>query len=244
MTMPDLDWSPEGTPVSRRFGDPYFSRAGGLDEARHVFLDGNDLPARFRDGFRIAELGFGTGLNLLATLAAWRAAGVAGVLHYTAFELAPLPCGAMLRALEPFVELAPDARQLAALTGPGPHDLDGLRLTLVIGDARQTLPRWEGLADAWYLDGFAPAKNPELWGEALLAQVAAHLAPGGTLATYTAAGHVRRALEAAGLNVTRTPGFGRKRHMTRARKDQGRGQGRATGRSAAEGAWPGGAGSS
>ncbi|MBW7921274.1 MAG: tRNA (5-methylaminomethyl-2-thiouridine)(34)-methyltransferase MnmD [Rubellimicrobium sp.] len=235
MAAPDLDWSPEGTPVSRRFGDPYFSRGGGLDEARHVFLAGNDLPARFRDGFRIAELGFGTGLNLLATLAAWRGAGMAGLLHYTAFELDPLPAADMARALAAFPGLAQDAQALVAALagGTGPHDLPGgLRLAIITGDARETLPRWNGMVDAWFLDGFAPARNPELWGEALLAGVAARMAPGATLATYTAAGHVRRALAAAGLTVARAPGFGRKRHMTRAWQDQGL----ATGRSAATGA--------
>jgi len=232
---PDLDWSAEGTPVSRRFGDPYFSREGGLAEARHVFLDGNDLPARFRDGFRIAELGFGSGLNLLATLAAWRGAGVAGVLHYTAFELAPMAPADMERALAPFAGLAGDVPALLAALGrgPGPHDLPGgLRLSLVAGDARETVPAWAGAADAWFLDGFAPARNPEMWGDALLAAVAGHMAPGGTLATYTAAGHVRRALAAAGVSVERSPGFGRKRHMTRGRRDQGR----ATGLTVAAGA--------
>ena len=85
---------------------------------------------------------------------------------------------------------------------------------MIVGDARDTLPAWQGRADAWFLDGFSPAKNPELWGADLLAQVAAHTAPGGSFATYTAAGHVRRALQAAGFQVERQPGHGRKRHMT------------------------------
>lgn len=86
---------------------------------------------------------------------------------------------------------------------------------MIIGDARHTLPAWDGVADAWFLDGFAPARNPELWEAPLLAQVAAHTAPGGTFATYTAAGAVRRALDAAGFDVARVPGYGRKRHMSR-----------------------------
>ena len=84
------------------------------------------------------------------------------------------------------------------------------------GDARETLPTWEGRADAWFLDGFSPAKNPELWGADLMTEVARHTAPRGTVATYTAAGFVRRGLQAAGFTVERVPGFGRKRHMTRA----------------------------
>ncbi|MEL7093309.1 MAG: tRNA (5-methylaminomethyl-2-thiouridine)(34)-methyltransferase MnmD, partial [Pseudomonadota bacterium] len=95
-------------------------------------------------------------------------------------------------------------------------ELPWLRVEVISGDARATLPLWHGAADAWFLDGFSPAKNPELWGADLMAQVARHTAPGGTAATYTAAGHVRRGLEAAGFTVTRAPGFGRKRHMTKA----------------------------
>ena len=85
----------------------------------------------------------------------------------------------------------------------------------IIGDVRDTLPQWQGLADAWFLDGFSPAKNPEMWGAELMAEVGRHSAPGGTFATYTAAGHVRRALEAAGFEVARAPGFAGKRHMSR-----------------------------
>jgi tRNA U34 5-methylaminomethyl-2-thiouridine-forming methyltransferase MnmC len=103
--------------------------------------------------------------------------------------------------------------------GPAPHHVaDGVSLALIVGDARRTLPAWNGTADAWFLDGFSPAKNPELWEEALMAEVFAHTAPGGTAATYTAAGFVRRGLAAAGFAVSRVPGYGRKRHMTRAVK--------------------------
>ncbi len=213
---PAIDWQGD-TPVSRAHGDPYHT--GGLDETRHVFLAGNGLPARFRPGFRIAETGFGTGLNLAAALIAWRTAGVRGPLAYTAFEIAPLPAAAMARALAPFPAAAAALAPLLAVWDSGARrfaagDLD---LTVIVGDARQTLPAWDGCADAWFLDGFAPAKNPELWEPALLAAVARHTAPGGTAATYTAAGHVRRALQAAGFRVERAPGFGRKRHMTTAR---------------------------
>ena len=95
--------------------------------------------------------------------------------------------------------------------------LPGLELEVIAGDARDTLPAWGGRADAWFLDGFSPARNPELWEPALLASVAARSTPGATAATYSAAGHVRRALAAAGFTVTRTAGHGAKRHMTRAR---------------------------
>lgn len=218
----DLEWRAGGVPVSTRFDDPYFSLDNGLDETRHVFLAGNGLPGRFRDGFRVAELGFGTGLNLLAALEMWRATGQTGRLRFTSFEAYPMAPDDMIRAQRAFPALAPLAEELAPLWSAGWTDtglraeLDDLSLQIVAGDARQTLAAWDGLADAWFLDGFSPAKNPELWEEALLAQVRAHTAPGGTAATYSAAGQVRRGLEAAGFAVTRICGFGRKRHMTRA----------------------------
>ena len=202
----ELAWTETGVPVSTRFDDPYFSLSGGLEETRHVFLDGNDLPARFRDGFHIGELGFGTGLNFLAAVEAFRAAGCPGRLRFTSFEAFPMDPEDRQRALAHYPGLP-----LYALGGA-----PDVELTIIEGDARETLPRWSGCADAWFLDGFSPAKNPELWGADLLGQVAHHTVPGGTAATYTAAGFVRRGLEAAGFAVTRTPGFGRKRHMTRA----------------------------
>lgn len=208
----------DGVPVSTRFDDPYYSLAGGLAEARHVFLSGNDLPGRFRDGFHIAELGFGTGLNLMAAVAAWRAACVPGRLRYTSFEAFPLPPTDMQRAQGHFAELAGLAEELVAHWRAGARHLtlDDLEFTLITGDARDTLPAWRSRADAWFLDGFAPVKNPQMWEPALLAEVGAHTVAGGTAATYSAAGHVRRALAAAGFRVERVPGFGAKRHMTRA----------------------------
>jgi tRNA U34 5-methylaminomethyl-2-thiouridine-forming methyltransferase MnmC len=217
MTDHPLGWRGP-VPVSRRFDDPFFSLGDGLAETRHVFLHGNGLPARFRDGFHIAELGLGTGLNLLATLHLWRGSGQSGTLRYTAFEAYPLAVPAMRRAQSAFPDLAPLAEELAPHWSRHRASLPDLEFTIVHGDARSTVPAWTGAADAWFLDGFSPARNPELWEPALLTAVARHTAPGGTLATYTAAGHVRRALQAAGLEVTRGPGYGRKRHMTRARK--------------------------
>lgn len=212
-----LQWRDGEVPVSTRFDDPYFSLSGGLAETRHVFLDGNDLPARFRDGFHVAELGFGTGLNLFATLQAWRVACPGKRLCYTSFEAFPMTAAEMRRALAAFPEVLPTAEPVLAAWAEGARriDLGDLCLTVLLGDARESLPAWRGRADAWYLDGFSPAKNPELWAEDLLAEVAAHTAAGGSFATYTAAGFVRRTLEAAGFAVTRAPGFGRKRHMSR-----------------------------
>jgi tRNA U34 5-methylaminomethyl-2-thiouridine-forming methyltransferase MnmC len=210
----EIVWRDGGVPVSVRFDDPYFSLAGGLAESRHVYLAGNDLPTRFTPGFHVAELGFGTGLNFLATLQAWRAASARGRLTYTAFEAYPLTREAMAQAHAAFPDLGPLSAELLASFDGAALRLADVDLTVVPGDARQTLPGWAGTADAWFLDGFAPAKNPELWDPLLLTAVARHTAPGGTFATYTAAGHVRRALQDAGFAVARRPGFGRKRHMT------------------------------
>ena len=210
----DLTWVDGQGPVSLQFDDPYFSIQDGLAETRHVFLSGNDLPARFADGFHVAELGFGTGLNMLTVWAAWEQSGQSGPLRFTSFEAFPMGLADMQRALQAFPELATWRDRFLAVWNGVSCDLGTLHLTVIAGDARETLPVWDGPADAWFLDGFSPAKNPELWGEALMTDVARHTAVGGTVATYTAAGFVRRGLEAAGFTVSRTPGFGRKRHMT------------------------------
>ncbi|MFP3383310.1 tRNA (5-methylaminomethyl-2-thiouridine)(34)-methyltransferase MnmD [Tritonibacter sp. SIMBA_163] len=212
-----LSWREGDLPVSDQFDDPYFSLHNGLLETEHVFLAGNDLPARFAPGFHIAELGFGTGLNMLAAWRAWEESGQTSPLRFTSFEAFPMVPEDMARALEAFPDITPWAeRFLAWWSGGGRCDLGTLQLEVVIGDARLSLPEWTEQADAWFLDGFSPAKNPELWQEDLLQAVADHTRPGGTAATYTAAGFVRRGLDEAGFTVTRTPGFGRKRHMTQA----------------------------
>jgi len=215
----ELTWREGQVPVSQRFDDPYFSLENGLEETAYVFMDGNDLPARFRDGFHIAELGFGTGLNLLAALALWRESNQSGKLHFTSFEAFPMAPKDMLAAQAAFPALAALSDELAPhwTAGETAFQTDDLVFTLVLGDARKTVSNIAQKADAWFLDGFSPAKNPELWEPALMAQIAAQTAPQGTAATYTAAGFVRRALAEAGFDVTRRTGFGRKRHMTTAR---------------------------
>ncbi|MGR3748560.1 MULTISPECIES: tRNA (5-methylaminomethyl-2-thiouridine)(34)-methyltransferase MnmD [unclassified Paracoccus (in: a-proteobacteria)] len=207
--QPQLAWREGGVPVSTRFDDPYFSLAGGLAETRHVFLDGNDLPARLRPGFHVAELGFGTGLNALALALVARVPVV-----MTSFEAYPMSVDQLAQAHAAFPELAGLASQLRKGWGAARLQVGTVDLRLVIGDVRRTLPEWPGRADAWFLDGFSPARNPEMWSAELMAQVGRHSAAGAGFATYTAAGHVRRALEEAGFAVQRRPGFGRKRHMS------------------------------
>jgi tRNA U34 5-methylaminomethyl-2-thiouridine-forming methyltransferase MnmC len=213
---PVLDWRAGGVPVARDFDDPYFSLDGGLAETRHVFLAGNDLPARLSPGFHVAELGFGTGLNLLATLIAQTAAG-APPMRYTSFEAYPMAAPDIARALAAFPEALAVAGPFLEVWAAGQRRfaLGTLEVEVLTGDARALLPPWPGRADAWYLDGFSPARNPQMWGPALMAEVARHTAAGGSFATYTAAGHVRQALTDAGFTVERLPGFGRKKHMTK-----------------------------
>ncbi len=209
----DITWKPGGVPVSTRFDDPYFSLENGLAETCHTFLDGNDLPARLCDGFHVAELGFGTGLNMLALAQVWRGPGQG---HFTSFEAYPMAADDVETALAAFPELrdVADPFLTAWRQGARQFGVGNLSVTIVEGDARASLETWPDKADAWFLDGFSPAKNPELWGTDLMAQVARHTTQGGTFATYTAAGHVRRALADAGFAVERRPGFGRKRHMS------------------------------
>lgn len=210
---PELQWREGGVPVSTRFDDPYFSLAGGLAETRHVFLAGNDMPARLRPGFHVAELGFGTGLNLLAL------AEMAHVpIRFTSFEAFPMDAAQLERAHAAFPELGDLSAALRQGYASRHFRVGLVDAELILGDARDTVSVWQGAADAWFLDGFSPARNPELWGAPLMGEVGAHTVPGGSFATYSAAGHVRRALEAAGFAVTRAPGYAGKRHMSRGRR--------------------------
>ncbi len=214
----DVAWRDDGVPVSRRFNDPYYSAADGLAETEYVYLAGNGLPERFRPGFHVAELGFGTGLNVLAAAKAWQASGCAGALRITSFEAFPMAAAEMARALAAWPDLDAFAAELVAVWQRGGRRdirLPGVRLDVIEGDARDTLPAWDGAADAWFLDGFSPAQNPELWEAQLMREVGRHTVPGGTCATYSAAGAVRQRLADAGFAVERLPGYGRKRHMTR-----------------------------
>ena len=210
---PDLQWREGGVPVSTRFDDPYFSLAGGLAETRHVFLAGNDLPQRLRPGFHVAELGFGTGLNLLALAELARVP-----IRFTSFEAFPMDQDQLTQAHDAFPELAELSAALRQGYASRRFQVGSVEVQLIVGDARDTLPAWQGAADAWFLDGFSPARNPELWGAPLMGEVGAHTAPGGTFATYSAAGHVRRGLAAAGFTVERAPGYAGKRHMSRGRR--------------------------
>jgi tRNA 5-methylaminomethyl-2-thiouridine biosynthesis bifunctional protein len=223
----ELDWTADGAPRSRAFDDIYFSREGGLDETRAVFLEGCGLPGAWngRRRFTVGETGFGTGLNVLALLDLWRTAKPAGGrLSIFSVEAYPLSRDEAQRALSAWPELA----DLAALLtrrwprlAPGFHRIDlpelDATLDLAIGEALWGVQAWSGAADAWFLDGFAPAKNPDMWRQEVLQAIAARSAPGARLATFTVAGGVRRGLQAAGFEVDKRPGHGAKRERLEAR---------------------------
>ena len=214
-----LDWSDEGAPRSRLFDDVYFSAEGGLEESRAVFLVGCGLPEawRGRRRFTVGELGFGTGLNILALLDLWRRERPdGGRLNIFSIEAFPLSRGDAARALAAWPALADLAAPLIRRwpTAEGFHRIDfpglGASLDLAVMEAAEALEAWSGGADAWFLDGFSPARNPQMWRPEVLDLVAARSAPRARAATFTVAGAVRRGLEAAGFTIARRPGFGRK----------------------------------
>ncbi|GAB4121704.1 MAG: bifunctional tRNA (5-methylaminomethyl-2-thiouridine)(34)-methyltransferase MnmD/FAD-dependent 5-carboxymethylaminomethyl-2-thiouridine(34) oxidoreductase MnmC [Sideroxydans sp.] len=226
-----LHWK-DNQPYSERFGDVYFSTDSGLEETRHVFLQGNDLARRFAalragDSFCIGETGFGTGLNFLC---AWqlfeRCAPPGARLDFFSVEKFPLEQHELCAALALWPELQAQSDSLIARWQrrvPGWnrwHFADGrVRLTLALDDIADALPKLpEACVDAWFLDGFSPAKNPEMWSDAVLSGLARASHANTTLATYTSAGWVRRGLQQAGFAVERVPGFGRKREMVRGQR--------------------------
>ena len=221
----------DGTPVSEIYGDIYHSAAGGHAQARHVFLAGNGLPARWqgRERFVILETGFGLGLNFLATWLAWRDDPQhCRELHFVSLEKHPFQTAdlALAQAAWPeFALLAELLRQRWPALQPGVQHIEfeggRLVLTLVFGDAVDTLPSLDTAVDAFYLDGFSPATNPELWSPALCRSLARVAVRGATLATWSVAGSVRQALTAARFDVKKRPGFAGKRQMLVALYAQG-----------------------
>ena len=222
-----LERSPEGLLYSSGFGDFYHSRDDALGQARAVFLAGNGLPQRWqgRERFTILETGFGAGLNFLATWAAWREdARRSARLHFVSCELHPFTREdlALIHAAWPdLATLAAELRAQWPALAPGLHRLnldDGrVTLTLHFGDAAEGLALIDARADALYLDGFAPAKNPALWSERIFHLLANLAAPGATLATWSVAGEVREGLRRAGFATEKAPGFGTKWQMLRGR---------------------------
>lgn len=223
-----LQWSEDGALRSAAFDDIYFQPQQGVAESYYVFLEKNNLPERFAasgvPGMKIAELGFGTGLNFLLTAQLWDKLKPPGELFYVSMEKHPIMPADLKRIFsfwpslksytEPFLDQYPPPLE-------GFYHLHfpriKARLMLCLGDAADMLPEITGQFDAWYLDGFSPAKNPAMWEDKLFPLIAARTRGNGTLATFSSAGAVRRGLEAAGFTVEKVKGFGAKRDMTVAR---------------------------
>ena len=209
-------------PYSTAFGDHFYCQTDGRLECGHVFMAGNGLPERWHSAgnFRIGELGFGTGLNACETWRQWKLERKpGGHLHFTSFELYPMSRDAIDRALAHWPELDAERQALTALWPDTPKDVidialdDATRLTVVCGNALPNVRSAQALFDAWYLDGFAPSRNPDMWSPELMQAVHDRTAENGSFATYAAAGFVRRNLIAAGFNLERRKGFAGKREM-------------------------------
>jgi tRNA 5-methylaminomethyl-2-thiouridine biosynthesis bifunctional protein len=227
MTRPSpLTWRDDGLPLSSLYGDVYFSSDDGLAETQAVYLAGCGLPDAWagRRRFTVAELGFGSGLNIAALLMLWREhRPQGGRLQIFSVEAHPMDAADARRALQRWPQIAPAMQALLAAwpaPTPGFHRLDlpgfDAVFDLAILPADEALSVWDGRADAWFLDGFSPALNPAMWTPQLMQAVADHSAPGAKAATFTVAGAVRRGLSEAGFAVERMPGYGRKRQRLEA----------------------------
>lgn len=224
-----LAFRDDGTLYSPRHDDTYHSAAGALAQARHVFLRSNGLPERWRGKarFSIIETGFGLGINFLATWFAWRDdTSRSDTLEFLSVEKYPFSADDLQRAHAAIIDdasIMPLADELVAAwpaLAPGVYrlmfDSGAVALTLVFADIADALRQALALnvnADAIYLDGFAPAKNPEMWASANFALLARLSAPDATFATYTSSGDVKRALVQNGFEYRKVRGFGGKRAM-------------------------------
>lgn len=224
LMTPTLTWN-EGAPHSAAFDDVYFTRGDGRAETEHVFLGANHLPERFAAWkatrpFVIGETGFGTGLNMLCAWACFEQHAAPGArLHLLSTEKFPFEREALEQALRAWPTLADYAQVLCAQWPAAVSGIHRLHLTervtldLHFGDTTERLTQLDGQVDAWFLDGFAPSKNPDMWQPELFDAMAARSRPGATFATFTCAGIVKWGLKAAGFNWQKVPGYGRKREM-------------------------------
>lgn len=209
----------DGVVISGNFGDVYFDTKNGLDETKHVFLDRNGLPEilKEREDFTIVETGFGTGLNFLALLNEYEREALNTRINYYSVERYPIGKNSLEKVFKKWTDL--HFRDSLIENYPyteGMHKIDikkGVTLNLFIGDLLDFLPLLKTEVDCWFLDGFSPEKNPDMWSKDLFKKMGEITKPKGTFASFTAAGIVKRGLRSNGFFVKRFPGFGRKRHM-------------------------------
>ncbi|WP_439236209.1 bifunctional tRNA (5-methylaminomethyl-2-thiouridine)(34)-methyltransferase MnmD/FAD-dependent 5-carboxymethylaminomethyl-2-thiouridine(34) oxidoreductase MnmC [Lonepinella koalarum] len=234
----EIHFNQDNTPVSEQFDDIYFCNQDGLAESRYVFQQGNQLWQRWLESeqhhFVIAETGFGTGLNFLITTDLFRQfrqqhpQAPLKRLFFISFEKYPIPLEQLKQAQQIYPEFANIAQQLQAqwqqpiVAGCYRFHFEETTLDLWFGDINEQLPQlgdyMQSSIDAWFLDGFAPSKNPEMWNEQLYTQMYRYSKPNGTLATFTAASAVRKGLEKAGFAVQKRKGFGKKRECLTGQK--------------------------
>lgn len=218
-----------GRLIAEDFDDVYFSIEGGLEETKYVFLAGNNLPQNWKgkENFTIIETGFGTGLNFLTTWKMLDESKLNTQLHFISVEKFPLKEDVFQNSLNEYTEL----KTYKSILNKKYHQLiqnevntveitKNITLTLLVGDVKDVLQKAPQKADAWFLDGFSPSKNPEMWQDSLYKTMANLSKPQANFATFTAAGIVRKGLENAGFNVERMKGFGHKRHMTKGKLSQ------------------------
>lgn len=219
----DLAWKAGKTPFSRRFSDVYYSNLDGLEESNYVFLKNNLLPELWleKPEFIIAETGFGTGLNFFATWKLWRETTAPGArLYYFSVEKYPLSLSQITMCISEWPELLPflkEFRDSYSITTKECHSviLDGgeVILKILVGDVVNVLSKSNFKADVWFLDGFAPARNPDMWSSEVFNEVARLSKSGSRFATFSAASSVRKGLSQVGFSIKKKPGFGRKREM-------------------------------
>jgi len=233
----EITWNEHNHPFSSVFNDHYYSQKNGLAETEHVFIKGNDLLERWsklsrHQTFCIMETGFGSGLNFLATWKLWKTMHSAncGKLHFISVEKYPMDITQLEKSMENWqsslqIESGKLLAKYPSLDATSHHlefAEDNLTLTLIFSDIRELMPKFElpinQQVDAWFLDGFAPSQNPQMWQQDLYTQMYRLSRTGSTVATYTVAGIVRRGLTAAGFEIFRKPGFGTKRDMLAAIK--------------------------
>jgi len=224
MNYAKLEWR-EGQPYSPEFDDVYFSVSNGIEETEHVFIHHNQLRSRFKGAnkkhFVIAETGFGSGLNFLTTVNHWLALSqVHQCLHFYSIENTPFTLSDLILAQHSWPELQHIAKPLQAVyqvASYGFHSFDLLdgrvKLVLMIGDVHTMLSQLTAPIDAWFLDGFAPNCNPDMWSDNVFLQIQRLSRIDTTFSTYTAAGFVRRGLMSVGFEVKKVSGTGKKRHM-------------------------------
>ena len=225
-----VSWK-RGVPFSEEFQDFYFSTEGGLAESRYVFIESTGLNQKWARAlsFRVGEIGFGTGLNFLLSWKIWEEVHPEGAsFSFVTYEKYPLEKHLMEKALAAWPELSPYAKPLITALPiqycPGVNLMSfaggHVRLEIRVGDALTELKGCNDPVDAWYLDGFSPAKNPELWSPELFSEIARLSGLETTLSSYTSAGRVRRALASSGFAIEKIPGFGPKREMIRGKRSQ------------------------